>query len=118
MTEGLLPHDDMESLGVSWFNNWTLAAARCCKSITAYRDTEALFGRDGDNSGLDYNGDVHDEDHDQFSQEFQLASQGNEHLELDRGPVLLPRGNRATARGSSPPTGCSTRCRRSSRSWT
>ena len=50
------------------------------RSITAYRDTEALFGRDGDNSGLDYNGDVHDEDHEQFSQEFQLASQGNEHL--------------------------------------
>ena len=24
VTEGLLPHDDMESLGVSWFNNWTL----------------------------------------------------------------------------------------------
>ena len=24
VTEGLLPHDDLESLGVSWFNNWTL----------------------------------------------------------------------------------------------
>ena len=78
VTEGLLPHDDMESLGVSWFNNWTLVGGKVLKSITAYRDTSALFGRDGDNSGLDYNGDVHDEDHDQFSQEFQLASQGNE----------------------------------------
>ena len=80
VTEGLLPHDDLESLGVSWFNNWTLANSKVLKSITAYRDTEALFGRDGDNSGLDYNGDVHDEEHEQFSQEFQLASQGNEHL--------------------------------------
>src|SRR5688572_8981775 len=78
VTEGLLPHDDMQSLGASWFNNWTLAGGKVLKSITAYRETEALFGRDGDNSGLDYNGDVHDEDHDQFSQEFQLASQGND----------------------------------------
>jgi iron complex outermembrane receptor protein len=78
VTEGLLPHDDLESLGVSWFNNWTLAGGSVLRSITAYRETEALFGRDGDNSGLDYNGDVHDEEHDQFSQEFQLASQGNE----------------------------------------
>ena len=76
--EGLLPHDDVESLGVSWFNNWTLASGHVVRSITAYRDMEALFGRDGDNSGLDYNGDVHDQDHDQFSQEFQLQSQGNE----------------------------------------
>jgi iron complex outermembrane receptor protein len=78
VTEGLLPHDDVESLGVSWFNNWTLAGGSVLRSITAYRETDALFGRDGDNSGLDYNGDVHDEEHEQFSQEFQLESQGNE----------------------------------------
>jgi len=78
VTEGLLPHDDVESLGVSWFNNWTLSGGNVLRSITAYRETDALFGRDGDNSGLDYNGDVHDEEHEQFSQEFQLASQGNE----------------------------------------
>ena len=78
VTEGLLPHDDVESLGVSWFNNWTLSGGSVLRSITAYRETEALFGRDGDNSGLDYNGDVHDEEHEQFSQEFQLTSQGND----------------------------------------
>lgn len=78
VTEGLLPHDNVESFGVSWFNNWTLAGDNVLRSITAYRDTQALFGRDGDNSGLDYNGDVHDEDHEQFSQEFQFASQGND----------------------------------------
>jgi len=76
--EGLLPHDDLESFGASWFNNWTLGNGMLLRSITAYRDTEALFGRDGDNSAVDYNGDVHDEEHDQFSQEFQLASEGNE----------------------------------------
>ena len=78
VTEGLLPHDDLESLGASWFNHWTLSGDRVLRSITAYRDTDARFGRDGDNSSLDYNGDVHDEDHEQFSQEFQLTSQGNE----------------------------------------
>ena len=36
---------------------------------------------------------------------------GQRQLELDRGPVLLPRGDRATRRGSSRPTDCSTRCR-------
>ena len=76
--EGVLPHDDLESFGASWFNNWTLGNGMLLRSITAYRDTEALFGRDGDNSAVDYNGDVHDEDHQQFTQEFQLASQDNE----------------------------------------
>ena len=78
VTDGLLPHDDVESYGVTWFNDWQVGDGLQLKSITAYRDTTALFGRDGDNSSLDYNGDVHDEDHEQFSQELQLASQGNE----------------------------------------
>ena len=34
---------------------------------------KALFGRDGDNSLLNYAGDLHDQNHDQFSQEFQLT---------------------------------------------
>ena len=35
VTEGLLPHDDMESLGVSWFNNWTLVGGK--RSQVDYR---------------------------------------------------------------------------------
>jgi iron complex outermembrane receptor protein len=76
--EGLLPHDDLEAWGATWFNTWQFGDGLSLKSITAYRDMEALFGRDGDNSALNYSGDVHDEDQDQFSQEFQLASQGND----------------------------------------
>jgi iron complex outermembrane receptor protein len=76
--EGLLPHDDLEAWGATWFNTWQFGDGLTLKSITAYRDMEALFGRDGDNSALNYSGDVHDEDQDQFSQELQLASQGND----------------------------------------
>jgi iron complex outermembrane receptor protein len=76
--EGFLPHDDLETWGATWFNTWQFGDGLSLKSITAYRDMQALFGRDGDNSALDYSGDVHDEDQDQFSQELQLSSQGND----------------------------------------
>jgi iron complex outermembrane receptor protein len=76
--EGLLPHDDLEAYGGTWFNTWQFGDGLQLKSITAYREMEALFGRDGDNSALDYSGDVHDEDQEQFSQEFQLSSQDND----------------------------------------
>jgi iron complex outermembrane receptor protein len=76
--DSFLTHDDLEAYGATWFNTWKLANGLQLKSITAYRDMEALFGRDGDNSALDYSGDVHNEDQDQFSQELQLSSQGND----------------------------------------
>ena len=46
VTEGLLPHDDLESLGVSWFNNWTLgerqgAANRLPRIATPRRSSAA-----------------------------------------------------------------------------
>ncbi|EZP74055.1 TonB-dependent receptor [Sphingomonas paucimobilis] len=55
------------------------------KSITAYRYVDALFGRDGDaSSQVNYAGDIHDENAQQISQEFQLA------LDLGgRGSLLL-----------------------------
>ncbi|MDO8863481.1 TonB-dependent receptor [Haliea sp. E1-2-M8] len=70
---GPLPNDDVEGLGVNWTNTWQVSEALELKSITGYREVEALFGRDGDNSLVNYNGDVHDQDHEQFSQEFQLV---------------------------------------------
>ena len=77
--EGLLPHDDLEA--------WRLGSTRGefgdgmqLKPITAYREMEALFGRDGDNSALEYSRH-HDEDQEQFSQELQLSSQGNDTLD-------------------------------------
>ena len=67
-----LLHDDLDGTGVNWTNTWSLRSVTL-KSITGYREMEALFGRDGDNSALDYAGDVHDESHRQFSQEIQLS---------------------------------------------
>lgn len=67
-----LLHDDLDGFGVNWTNTWSLNPFTV-KSITAYREMDALFGRDGDNSALNYAGDVHDESHHQFSQEFQLT---------------------------------------------
>jgi iron complex outermembrane receptor protein len=72
---GPLPNDKVEAWGVNWTNTWQLGDLQL-KSITAYREMEALFGRDGDNSANAYTGDIHDQDHEQFSQEFQLSSDG------------------------------------------
>ncbi|MDP4916504.1 MAG: TonB-dependent receptor, partial [Haliea sp.] len=71
--EGALPSDDVEGMGVTWTNTWQVNDSLEFKSTTGYRETEALFGRDGDNSALNYSGDIHDQDHDQFSQELQLV---------------------------------------------
>tara|TARA_R110001599_G_scaffold222763_2_gene421952 strand:- start:15826 stop:18030 length:2205 start_codon:yes stop_codon:yes gene_type:complete len=71
--EGPLPNDDVEGMGITWTNTWQVNDTLEFKSITGYRETEALFGRDGDNSALNYSGDIHDQDHDQFSQELQLV---------------------------------------------
>ncbi|MEQ8803109.1 MAG: TonB-dependent receptor, partial [Haliea sp.] len=70
---GPLPNDDVEGMGVNWTNTWQLSDALELKSITGYREVDALFGRDGDNSLVNYNGDIHDQDHEQFSQELQLV---------------------------------------------
>ncbi len=43
------------------------------KSVTAYRDMDATFGRDGDGSPLQYIHTDQDQLQDQFSQEFQLS---------------------------------------------
>ncbi len=69
---GRLPNDNLDDFGINWTNEWRLGALDL-KSITAYRDMDALFGRDGDNSQDELNGDIHDESHDQFSQEFQFS---------------------------------------------
>ncbi|MFC6981121.1 TonB-dependent receptor [Microbulbifer taiwanensis] len=68
-----LLRDDLDGSGINWINEWALDTVTV-KSVTAYREMEALFGRDGDNSALNYAGDVHDQNHRQFSQELQLSS--------------------------------------------
>lgn len=69
---GSLPNDNLEAYGVNWTNEVNMGDFNL-KSITAYRTMNALFGRDGDNSQDVLNGDVHDEDHQQISQEFQFS---------------------------------------------
>jgi iron complex outermembrane receptor protein len=73
---GPLIRDDLHGYGTSWTNTWKLAGDATLKSITAYRDMHAVFGRDGDNSSVNYNGDVHDENHTQLSQELQMSGGG------------------------------------------
>ncbi|MBW2942196.1 TonB-dependent receptor [Zhongshania aquimaris] len=74
--EGPLPNDDVNGLGLNWTNTWQLGEVEL-KSITGYRETDALFGRDGDNSRQNYTGDLHDLEHEQFSQEIQLTGQNS-----------------------------------------
>ena len=61
------------ALAASWINDWKLGGDVLLKSITAYRYMHADFGRDGDNSAVNYNGDVHDEHDTQFSEEIQAS---------------------------------------------
>lgn len=71
--KGPLNRDNLDGAAVTWTNTWQLSDAITLKSITGYRTTHADFGRDGDNSALDYNGDVHNEHHHQFSEELQAS---------------------------------------------
>jgi iron complex outermembrane recepter protein len=71
--EGPLVRDDLHGMATSWTNDWKLAGDVHFKSITAYRYTDADFGRDGDNSAVNYNGDIHDEHDNTFTQEFQAS---------------------------------------------
>ncbi|MBS0577958.1 MAG: TonB-dependent receptor [Proteobacteria bacterium] len=71
--EGPLVRDDLHGFAGSWINDWKLAGGADLKSITSYRYTDAVFGRDGDNSYVNYNGDIHDEHDNTFTQELQAS---------------------------------------------
>lgn len=71
--QGPLVRDDMDAVGATWINEWQVNDGTQIKSITAFRKMRADFGRDGDNSFVNYNGDVHDERHWQFSEELQAS---------------------------------------------
>lgn len=74
--EGPLPNDDVDGFGLNWTTSWQLGTVEM-KSITGYRETDALFGRDGDNSSENYTGDIHDLKHEQFSQELQFTGEND-----------------------------------------
>src|SRR5580698_3552748 len=71
--EGPLVRDDLHGYAATWINDWKLAGDIDLKSISAYRHWHADFGRDGDNSSVDYNGDVHNENDTQLSEEVQAS---------------------------------------------
>jgi len=61
--------NDMDVWGVSLTADWRLGQTNL-KSITAYRDGDVDFSRDGDNSPAPYVETFNDTDQHQFSQEF------------------------------------------------
>ena len=64
--------NDLDARGASLTVDWDLGAV-AVKSITAYRELEALSARDGDNTPFTFRETINDDDQDQFSQELQLA---------------------------------------------
>ena len=80
-----LNRDDTDSFNAALTLSFELGNATL-KSISGYRWVSAEFGRDGDaSSTLNYAGDFHDENAEQFSQELQLTTP----LFNDRGNLLL-----------------------------
>ena len=72
-TNASLNRDDAEALNASLTLTYDLGGAGQIKSISAYRWVDAVFGRDGDASQVNYAGDIHDERARQYSQELQYT---------------------------------------------
>jgi iron complex outermembrane receptor protein len=64
--------NDLDTRGASVTIDWDLGPVSL-KSISAYRELEALFARDGDNTPFTFRETINDDDQDQLSQEFQLS---------------------------------------------
>jgi len=64
--------NDLDTIGAAVTLDWQLGSIGL-KSITAYRELEALFARDGDNTPFTFRETINDDDQDQFSQELQLS---------------------------------------------
>ncbi len=69
-------HSDLDAWGVSMAVDWKISESIGFKSITAYREMDALFGRDGDGSPNAYVHTDQVQDQTQISQEFQLDGVG------------------------------------------
>ena len=64
--------NDLDTRGASLTVDWDLGKA-AIRSITAYRELEAFFARDGDNTPFTFRETINDDDQDQFSQELHLT---------------------------------------------
>lgn len=65
-------HNTLDAWGLALTVDWDLGAISL-KSITAYREMEATFGRDGDGSPIQWVHTDQVQDQDQFSQEFRIS---------------------------------------------
>ncbi|MFV3075523.1 TonB-dependent receptor [Niveispirillum fermenti] len=63
---------DVDVFGTSLTLDWE-GDGVSVKSITAYREMQAVFGRDTDHTPFDYLYSANDQEQDQFSQEFQVT---------------------------------------------
>ena len=64
--------NDLDTKGASLTVEWRTDLATI-KSITAYRELEALFARDGDNTPFTFRETINDDEQEQFSQELQFS---------------------------------------------
>jgi iron complex outermembrane recepter protein len=64
--------NDLDTRGASLVIDWDIGPLTV-KSISAYRELEALFARDGDNTPLTFRETYNDDEQDQLSQELQLS---------------------------------------------
>lgn len=66
-------YNDLDQFGVNLTAKWDVNDTITIKSITAYREVDASFGRDGDGSPFTFRETQDNVDQSQFSQEFQLT---------------------------------------------
>jgi len=69
---GGLSVNDLDTKGAALTVDWDLGDLSL-KSISAYRELQALFARDGDGTPYMFRETINDDDQDQFSQELQLS---------------------------------------------
>lgn len=75
--------NDLDQYGFTGTVNLEVSDNLSLRSITAYRDLQSTFGRDGDNTPYDFRHTLDDIDQNQFSQELQLiGSLWDERLEF------------------------------------
>lgn len=89
--------NDLDMWGISGTLAWDVSAAATVKSITAYREMKARFGRDGDGGPVDYIATDNSQKQHQFSQEFQLTGEtGDKRLKWVLGAFYFDEFGRDT----------------------
>jgi iron complex outermembrane receptor protein len=83
-------HQELQVFGASLTAEWTLGADLSLRSITGYRDTDAVGNRDGDHTPILIQTTADDWGHEQVSEELQLLGAGfDERLDWILGAFYL-----------------------------